>query len=374
MKVLAQRAELLALCRHASRIASEASPVKALQGILLEADEENQTLTTTVTNFEVSLRCQMKAEVKESGARIVNARMLTGMLGLLQGDNIALYGKTNGTMLLAGGTCRYSISVLPGRSYPKTELPFPEDTVQVSGIPALSKRTSFVVAEDDTKPVMRCVNLIFSENGLRAVGSDGLRVMSVRGEAKSAGAVSLLVPAKSLATLAGMVTDQDTLMVGTTGQAVVFMRENFIYSARLMPGAYINTDALLGSVKGAFTVLSDAEALWRAVDGATSVANEHGKVCLSFDGSTITLSCVCAEGTAKNVLDVVPLVGTPVGSYHYQAKKLMECLRALSGTLKLQIAQSGILLMETEAATCLQSATRAPSTQDAQQKKPSMAA
>lgn len=374
MKVLANRLELLAICKRASHIASSLSPVEELRGILLEANKAEQMLTATVTNFELSLRCTMKATVKEGGAWVVNAKTLTGMLTLLQGEQVGIHGRENATMLIAGGTCRYLISVLPGRRYPKTEIPFPEDTVQVTGIPALARRTVFAVSDNEATPIMRCVNLAFSQDGLRAVGSDGSRVMSVKGDAKSAGAVSLLVPARSIATLAGMVNDSDSLLVGTTGQAVVFMREGLVFSARLVSGSYINTDGLLQSITPLFTVLTDGEALGRALDTVAVVADVGEKLCFDFQGGAIHLSCTYADGSAKGSLEVIPLSGTPTGSYYYPAKKLIENLRVLSGTLKLQVAANGLLLMENEQASCLQTALRAPSTQETAKKKPPKAA
>lgn len=374
MKVIVDRRELLAICKRASHIASSLSAVEELKGILLEADASEQTLTATATNFELSLRCSMKADVREHGAWVVNAKLLTGMLELLKGDRIAMHGRLDNTMLIAGDACRYLISVLPVRGYPKPEIPFPEDMVQVSGIPALAKRTVIAVSDNESDPVMRCVNLVFSQDGLRAVGSDGVRIISVKGDVKGSGAVNLLVPAKSIVTLANMVANDDELMVGATGQFIVFMRENFIFSARLMDGSYINADGLLQSVKGQFTVLTDGNTLWRTLDAVTAVADESAKVRLDFQGSQIDFCCTSFNSSAASSLAVIPLSGTPTGNYCYPAKKLTECLKVMKGTLQLQVAQNGLLLLETEYITCLQNTLRNSPVKKADKKKPQKAA
>lgn len=361
MKVIADRMELLALCKRAARLASEAAPMDELKGILLNADAATGQISVSATNMEVSLRSQMKAEVRESGSWIINARLCVGMLSQLPGKVIAMYGQTtNSTLLVAGGQAKYSVSVMPGRRYPPIELPFPDDTVQVSGVPAMSRRTAFAASEDKTRATMQCVNLVFSEDGLKAVSSDGSRIMSAKGDVKGAGAVSMLIPARSLALLAGICTDADIFLVGTTGRNIVFLKEGFIFSARTIDGEYVNTDALFGAYQPQFTVLTDGEALYRALDSVATLGDSSSVVALSFTPDAIELSCTSDSGTARGSLDTIPLTGTPCGQYHYGTEKLKECLRAMGGTMQLKVAQNGALLLGTEQVSCLTLARRAP--------------
>ena len=361
MKVIANRAELLTLCKRAARLANDASPVEELRGILLEANADAGQISVSATNMEVSLRSQMKAEVREDGSLVLNAKMSVGMLSQLPGELIALHSRENNTLLLAGGRARYQIGILPGRGYPPIDLPFPADTVQVSGVPAMARRTVFAASDDKTRAAMQCVNLIFSEDGLKAVSSDGSRIMSAKGETKGGGAVSMMIPARSLALLAGMCTEEDVFSVGTTGKSIVYMKESFLFSARMIDGAYINTDALFSACQPLFTVLTDGEELYRALDSVTALGDGGGTVELHFEPGAIELSCSSETGTARGRLEVIPLTGTPGGTYYYTAHKLKECLRAMGGTMRLNVAQNGVLLLGTEQVSCLNVAKRAPS-------------
>lgn len=362
MKVIINRAELLALCKRAAKLANDASPIEELRGILLEADADTGQISVSATNMEVSLRSQMKADVRESGSLILNAKMGVGMMALLPGEQIALYGRDSNTLLLAGGKAKYTISVLPGRSYPPIKLPFPTDTVQVSGVPSMARRTVFAASDDKARAAMQCVNLIFSENGLKAVSSDGSRIMSAKGEVKGTGAVSMLVPARSLALLAGMCTEEDVFSVGTTGKSIVYMKDNFIFSARRMEGEYINTDALFNACQPLFTILTDGEELYKAVDSVTAFGETGSTVSLRFEKDAIELSCSGETGTANSKLGVIPLAGTPDGTYYYAVHKLKECLRAMGGTMQLKVGKNGVLLLSAEQVSCLSVAQRAPST------------
>ncbi len=56
----------------------------------------------------------------------------------------------------------------------------------------------------------------------------------------------------------------------------------------------------------------------------------------------------------------MPLTGTPRGEYWYLIEDLTACLRSLSGTATLGIAQAGMLDLSTEKAYYMQTAMREP--------------
>lgn len=88
--------------------------------------------------------------------------------------------------------------------------------------------------------------------------------------------MSLLIPAASLGKLSNMCQDKDEFRVGTTGKSIVFFRENFLFSARLMEGGYIDTDQLVSSIRNAFTVLTDIHDMRAALSSVLSIGTETG--------------------------------------------------------------------------------------------------
>ncbi len=357
MRVIANRPELLALYKKAAKLASSNSPIKALEGVLMEADKETQTLRLSSTNMEISIQVTMSAEVRQSGGCVLNAKMGTEMLTLLGGDTVALVLDDKGSLLVGYNQSRFRVSVLPPQTYPPMELPYPEDTVQASGIPSMVKRTGFAASGDG---VMNCIHLVFSEHGMKAVGSDGTRIMTSKGESKDGASVKMLIPARSMATLAGLVSDKDELSVGTTGKIISFMANNFIFTARLMHGNYIDTDMILSNCKSQFMVLTDGVALWKLVDSASTLAREGTTLALTFEGNRATIQCDSEYGSAQDSMDVIPLRGIPTGTYYYSAKKLMQCLKAFDGSLQLEIGTGGILLLSDETTSCFLIAMRKP--------------
>lgn len=329
------------------------SPLDVLKGLLLEVDAKG-ILTMTATNLEVTLEQKIPCQASEDDAVVLNARLAAAMLEKLPGDMVEVERQPGKPQIyFRSGSAEYLVPIWERTSYPKLEMPFPEDTVKVSGIPSMAKRTVFAAAQDNSKPLMKCVNLKFTRDGLRAVVGNGSCIMTARGDEKSTGDVSLLLPALSLEKLARLCGDKDEFRVGTTGKSIVFLKENFAFSARLLEGDYIDAEGLIGSIRNQFTVLTGVQELRGALEAASCVDTD-GKICLRFDGQRLTFCCKGEMGTTTVPLDVIPLTGTPQGEFWYLSKQLMPCLRSLSGTVKLGVAQSSMLTLEAENAYYLQ--------------------
>ena len=149
MRVTINRIELLSAAKRAAAIAPSSSPIKEIACVLLETDSGSGKLTVTSTNLETSLEQKLRCVSQEEDALAVNARLLSAMLEKLPGETVEL--RRNGhdpVFHLSSGDAVYTVSVFERGSYPKPEIPFPEDTVKVSGIPTLARRTVFAASTD----------------------------------------------------------------------------------------------------------------------------------------------------------------------------------------------------------------------------------
>ena len=301
MIVTINRAGFLDAAKRAASIAPSESPLDVLKGALMEADAASGKLTITSTNMEVSLEEKLPCSVQEEGSLVFSARMLTEMLQRLPLDTVQISRPDNhGRMALRSENACYKVDVWDRGSFPKPDLPFPEDTVKLSGIPAMAQRTVFATAQDNNKPLLKCVNLKFTNVGLRAAGSNGNCIVTAKGDDQSKGDISLLIPATSLGKLARMCADKDEFRVGTTGKNIVFFKENFLFSARLMEGGYIDTDLLLSTIKNSFTVLTDIQDLRNALSSVLTVEPE-GRV-----SATAVQERTSAQQTAIHTLAEQP--------------------------------------------------------------------
>ena len=360
MKIIANRQELLAIVKKAAHIAPVKSPVALLEGIFLEGDENTGQITVIATNLEVSLSCQMKASIPFGGTMVANARLFRDMLCTLS-DEMVIIEIIAEQLHLRSGSAEYNISVLPAKNYPIPEFPCPLDMVKMKCIPTLAEKTAFAVSSQVENPKMSCVNLAFTSSGMNATGCDGIRLMSTKAGGDIAGDISLLVPATSLKMLASMVTDDEVFHVGTTGNYLVFMREDFAFSARQISGQYIDTETLLHNLKPSFSVLVDGQVLYQSIRAVDTISVGGSKLHLHFNGDTLTLDASTKLGNTSTAVEITPLTGASQGDFYYVNAKLKECLRALQGSLVLNVMESGILLIHCDDTTCMFTACRKPS-------------
>lgn len=360
MNVQANRAELLHAAKQAASIAPSSSPLEVLKGILLEAGSDGH-LSLVATNLEVAIRIGIPCISESEDAIVVNAKLLVGMLERLGGESVTL-SRNDTSLQLAVKSDRafYQIPILGSNCFPQIEMPFPEDTIPVKGLPTMVKRISFAVDKrSKERPMLRCVNLMFTNDGLKAAGSNGFCVATAKGDEHSTGDISMMVPAASLEILARISSDRDEFRVGTTGKSLVFTKKDLFFSARILDGEYIDTEAIMAKLRNQFTVLADIEEL-RDTLYATASIDPEGSIMLGFDGSLLYTRCDGEYAKAVNSMSVIPLTGTPKGEFWYQSRYLMECLRITEGMTTIGVAQSGLLTVTAEKTSYLQSPIRAP--------------
>ena len=368
MHITINRHTLLKAAMAAERIAPSKSPIEALECALLTT--EDGALTVASTNQELALELRLQALIHTEGSLLINARWLSKILKGLDCSEVSLHLFPDRKLVITGGTTRFQINSPDVSSYPRMEIPFPGHTVAVKGIPAIANRTIFAVGDVEGRPYMKCVNLVFTRDGMKAFGSDGFRIAVARGTSKGAASTSLLLPATSFQRLAQLVDNRDELQVGTTGKTVVFSKPEFRFSARLMDGMYLDADRILRSMETQFTVLTDAEQLRSVIASVNVVRGKQNRFSLTFAGSALQIQCESELGISSFPLSVTPLSGKQDGLFWYNPSTLEECLKALDGTLVLEVAQRGVLLMKTDDLICMQTAIREPRQIELSKKKP----
>ena len=209
MLVHAKRDELLTLAAQAGKAVPKKTSEEELKGIHIDADARRSVVTMTSTNHEIVIRTTMGAVVEQSGSAVINASLFSALLALLPEEDVDLELLRPTQIHIHSGTCDYHLSVLPGEKYPMPELPFPDDTVPVSGICTLARNTLFAASEDNNNAVLRCIRLVLGAGGLTASGTNGFCIVEAEGDKNCTGEVQMLLPARSLKVLASLSLDSD---------------------------------------------------------------------------------------------------------------------------------------------------------------------
>lgn len=301
MLVHVKRDELLAIAAQTAKAAPKTATSEAVLGIHVEADSRRSMLTLTATNYEIVIRASMGASVEQSGSVVISAALFPAAIASLPEQDVDLETEHPGQLTIRSGHARFRLSALSGDKYPMPELPFPDDTLPVSGLRSLARNTLFAVAEDGVpSPPMKCVRLHVGPDGLKASASNGFCIMEADGDKQCKGQIELLLPARSLKVLASLSNDSDVYEMGVTGKSLVFWSGTLLFSARLVEGKFPNTSGIFEQFKCQYSVHLDAAEFIRALEVAESVSESNHRVELTFGEHEI----ICKYFTKGRMISV----------------------------------------------------------------------
>lgn len=347
MEITVNRRELLDAVQNAEGMAPSGSVIEALKCVYLVTGDNSLTLASG--NTEAALEQSIPARIQEPGSAALNAKLFRKALDLMPGEDVSV-SHSSGSLTLSAGETVYTLAGIDPVLYLRTDIPAPEQTITVTGLRTLAKSTVFAAGKekDLSKAMLNCVSLRYDSQGFRAACTDGFLLAQVQGSEKSAEPLEFLLPAASLEKLAQMVAEQDSLTLGIENQTAVFRKENFAFAARLVSSVYPNVDSLISSFGTGFRVLTDAEPLRKALGLVSVVLSGKGSLSIQFESNQITLSGEGERGISSQVLETVALSGVPTGRYWYDPRKLHACLKALKGTLILEVVAKGVLLLHAD--------------------------
>ena len=349
MIINVKRKELLAEVKKVAKAAAASgSPVKELTGILLEADGQAGVLRLTATNLEVSIRSAIPANVETDGSAVINAKLLPAALDLLRGEEVYMELQENGQFRISGEKTRYTVPALPGKDYPKINIPYPGDTVSVKGFKSLITRSVLAASSPNpVRPALSSVKLAFSKSGVSAVSCDGYCAVHVTGDPECKGDLSILVPAASLKLFASIASDSDVCELGVAGSGgaaknVVITDGATLFSARLVDGEPMNTDAVFQGIVPVAAVSVSADKLKNALGDVSSVAGANGKVEITIEGDRLALRCFGEQGKAVSMVEA-GVINATEDEYLYSLKYLINCVKLLKGDLTMNFTQGKVL-------------------------------
>ena len=359
MKFEINRLAMLQAAQNMARVAPAKSPVEFLTGVLVEADEDTGDVLTTATNTESSIQQKNTASVETSGAMLVPARILVGMLSLLKGEYVSFESAGENALVVKGGRCIYKINCALAKSYPKPVIPFPEESVKISGIPSLAGRTVFAISQDNNKPVLLCVNVKLKQNAIHATACDGIRVMLAKNDAESSENREFLFPGRALQMLVSISDDDDVYDVGDTGREIVFTKENLLFSMRKIPGEYIDTNRLIQSIKPAYTAVTESKELKEALR-LMSIDNDGTPVNLTMSNGQIHLNRNGDSDEANTTIIAAVSADTPESGFYYNVENLSKLFQVVSGRIRLEIDARGMMVVKTASEFYVQTPQRPP--------------
>ena len=184
-------------------VVASRSTMPILSNVLIEAEEEHISLTTT--NLDLGIRCRIKAHVSDTGSITLPVRKLATIVKELPVNEVFLEtNKSNQAKITSGGSL-FKIMGIGSEEFPP--LPTFENRkvfeLAQYEIVNMLKSVSYAQSTDENRYILNGVYFNFADEKLTLVATDGRRLgltgLELEVSEKNAG--SLILPAKTVAEL-----------------------------------------------------------------------------------------------------------------------------------------------------------------------------
>ena len=339
MKFTCEKALLQSALSTVSRAVSPKSSIPALEGILIEAE---QNLILTGYNLETGIRSQVPAEISQKGSLVLSARLFCDLIRKLP-DDIVVFSSENYMVNIKCGMAEFNIMGTDPEEFP--ELPSVEDqngfSVKQSNLKAMIGETLFAVSDNESRPIHTGSLFEVEESGLTLVSVDGYR-LALRHEPIESrageGDFSFVVPGAALNEVEKICSDTDDLITISQGlRHVLFKTGDTMLVSRRLEGeflAYRNAIPKNNAVK----VEGNTRALLSSIDRVSLIISDKLKSPLrcTFGDHQLHISTKTAIGDAQ---DTCPIDGDGGNlEIGFNNKYLMDALKAVpADTVRLEL-------------------------------------
>ena len=328
MRFSCEKTLLISAINTASRAVSSKSSIPALEGLLLQA--ENQ-LTISGYNMQTGIRTAVEADVSESGALTVNARLFGDMVRRLPDDVVTFACDNNLNITMSSGDAAYNLTAIPADDYP--DLPEVEDEYTVSISQQLLKtmigETSFAVSTNEARPVHTGSLFEIGDQTLTVVSVDGFRLALRREklESAAAGSFRFVAPGSALNEVEKIFGDTDEPAAITLGSRhLLFEVGPTQLICRRLEGEFLDYRAAIPR-SNPIVLTVDSKSLMASIDRVSVIISDKQKspVRCIFDLDKVSLSAKTANGEAR---DVCRLEGDGTGlEIGFNNRYLMDALK-----------------------------------------------
>ena len=314
MKITIDKSALLRSLGHVQSVVERRNTIPILANVLLKAD--NNTLSLTTTDMDLEIIETVEAKVQTPGSITVPALTLHDIVRKLPDSSsieIALDANGN-TVAVKAGRSNFRLSCLPVADFPElggSDMPT-TFSVPAKDFRALIDRTRFAMSTEETRYYLNGIYVHAASSGdapvLRAVATDGHRLarfeMTLPDGANDMPGV--IVPRKTVGEVRKLIDEAaDNIQISLSETKICFAFDHIVLTSKLIDGTFPDYQRVIPS--GNDKVLEvDPKAFVGAIDRVSTISTEKSRaVKLTINGKTMTLSASSPDsGSATEDVEV----------------------------------------------------------------------
>ncbi len=308
MKFTANTIDLQRALNKLGGVVPTKSTLPILENILF--DLLNDKLTLTATDMEVSLTVSVEVKGEEDGKIAIPAKRLMETVRSLDDKTFPAFAAdvTTNKIILTTSNGHYTLTGEAAKEFPSVpQFKGTEETaLSVATLKKIIHRTAFAVSTDELRPAM--MGVLFQSTGaeLRAVSTDGHRLVKVLHKLSTATAFKrdVIIPAKALHVVSKSI-DSGDVRVAMSDTHIQFNFNSTSLVSRLIDETYPNYESVIPSENDkVLKVGRDSMiASIRRVSLYSSATTHQIKLDISKSSMTLSAQDLDFGGEAKESVD-----------------------------------------------------------------------
>lgn len=343
MKLNILKDDLNESIQHVSKAISSRTAIPILTGIKIDVQPNGVTLTASDTEISIqSFIPQEKdgtatVEVITPGSVVLPAKFFTEIIKKLPSRDVTIEVKDNFLTWIRSGSAEIQIVGLDPEEYPLLPQLEENEVLNVSSdlLKAMIRQTTFAVSTSETSPILTGVLWNFSQDRLKLIACDRLRMASRESHIDSNNSLNfqnIVIAGKSLNELNKLLPDQNMMVdIVVANNQVLFKMDTILFYTRMLDGTYPDTSKLIPqSFQTELTI--DTRKLADAIDRAYLLSREEKTNIVKMtlkDENTVEISSSSSElGKVKEEIDAHTLSGELL-SISFNSKYMLDALKVI---------------------------------------------
>ena len=352
MKFTCEKNQLVSAISVASRTVAQKSAISGLEGILIRAGVK---VMLTGYNLETGITVSVDADIQETGACVMPARLFFDIVRKLPDDTVSIQVDESFKVSIKGGISSFTITALSADDYPELPDVDSEKGIRVpqNELKAMISGTIFAVSENQARRIHTGVLFEVDNDSITSVAVDGYRLALRRylPEESLERTLKFVAPAAALKEVEKILGDTDDPATFYPGSKhILFTIGDATLVCRILEGEFLDWRRVLPQ-NNPVKLVGNVSRLTDSIERVGLVISEKLKspVRCKFGDNAAELRTVSTIGEAY---DVCPIAGDGKDlEIGFNCKYLLDALRAVPDsecTLEMINGLSPIVLNPTE--------------------------
>lgn len=344
MKFICKKQTLYDAVINTSKAVSDRSSNPLLEGIRFHLD--GSLLELTGYDLEIGIRTSVLVNSEDECTFIADPRLFSEMVKKMPEEDIMVEISESFHITISGGLTTYNLSAVDGTEYP--ELPEKETkevmTISQPVLKNMINQSIFATAVTDSKPILKGELFEIQNSVLTMVAIDGYRLAVRKEPIKFDDVAQFVVPAKSLAELAKLLSDDenDFCKMYLSEKHMIFEIGAYLVYSRLLEGEF---HPYRSAIPENFTteVIVDRKELMTSLERAALIIDDKVPTPLRchFENGQIKFDCTTKLGKIQD--EISADIAGPVIEIGFKCKYLYDPLKVINDD-KVKLQMSGSLL------------------------------